>query len=97
MALNWTELRVSSQLYTLVPSYLTTESSHFLYIVLPGTFYMSIKNQYPIYGIFNGYWTNKSFTLSDKLGPGIDLLNVYWMNSFQSYLESGTIIILSNS
>ena len=67
-------------MYTLVPSYLTTESSHFLYIVLPGTFYMSIKNQYPIYGIFNGYWTNKSFTLSDKLGPGIDLLNVYWMD-----------------
>lgn len=79
-------LRGSSQLRTPVPSCLTTESSHFSYILLPGTCYMSIKNKYTIYDIFNGYWTNKSFTLLDKLGLAWDRFTKCLLNEFISKL-----------
>ena len=47
---------------------------------------MSIKNKYTIYDIFNGYWTNKGFTLLDKLGLAWDRFTKCLLNEFISKL-----------
>lgn len=44
-------------------SYLRIELLYFLYILVPDTSYMSIKNQYMICNAFNGCWTNKIILL----------------------------------